>query len=735
MVNTTNFRISGMHCASCALNIERKLKKTPGVSSAAVNYGSETATVEFNESQAKPQDLAKAVSSLGYQAHLGEESESKVEAEKKAELKKLVQKLVVSSLFTSLLLIGAMLPFAPAWLTNPYLMWLLATPVQFWVGWSFYQSTWSGLQNRSANMDTLVALGTSVAYFYSVIATLFATQLLAAGIEPHVYFEIAATVITLILLGKYLEARAKSATSSAIKKLLGLSATTAHLKVGNKVKTIPLSQVKVGDLLLVKPGEKIPVDGLIVEGDGTVDESMVTGESLPVDKTKGQEVIGATINLTGALEVKATKVGADSLLFQIIDLVRRAQGSRAPIQNLADRVSGIFVPVVIMLSLATFLVWFNFGPEPVVLRSLISLINVLIIACPCALGLATPTSIMVATGRGAESGILVKNAESLERASQIGTVIFDKTGTLTEGKPGVQATKFIAKDETKLISQIISLESRSGHPLAQAIVRDLPEQEQTLKVEQFLDRAGLGIEGKVGGQKVLIGQAKLLQQNQVKLNQTLEQAAKDWPHQGWTVVYVAVEGQDVARLALADQIKPATSQTIIELSRMGIDSIMVTGDNQITAKAIAKLAGVSKVEAEVMPAGKEAIVRKYQTEGKKVAMVGDGVNDAPALAAADVGIAMGGGTDVAIESAGMTLLRSDISLVPQALRLSRITLTNIKQNLVWAFGYNIVLIPVAMGVLYPFFGVQLNPMLAGGAMAFSSVSVVLNALRLRRVKL
>ena len=730
---TTSFRISGMHCASCASLIEKKLKRTPGVNSAAVNYGSESATVEYDETRCKEKALGAAVAEVGYTAHLEKEKDEAIEAEKKRDLEILKKKLYASTFFTVLLLAGAMLPFAPSWLMSPWTMWLLATPVQFWVGWSFYQSAWSALLNRSSNMDTLVALGTSVAYFYSVFATAFFSVLLKAGVEPHVYFEIGATVITLILLGKFLEARAKSATSSAIKKLLGLQSKTANLLINGHVKIVSIEAIKVGDRLLVKPGEKIPVDGVLCDGVTTIDESMVTGESLPVEKKTGQNVIGATVNLTGAVEITATKVGSATMLAQIIELVRRAQGSRAPIQKLADQVSSIFVPVVIATAVATFLIWFNFGPAPVLVHSLMSLIAVLIIACPCALGLATPTSIMVATGRGAGMGILVKNAESLERASSINTVIFDKTGTLTEGRPSVQAMEFIGKNRQRLEALALSVESRSAHPLATAIARDLKG--EALKVTKFMDKAGLGVVGTVGKETVLIGKPKLLADFKVKPNKELATKAESWTKDGWTVVHMAVDAKEVGVIALADSIKPETRNVVNQLTHLGIKSIMVTGDNAATAKAIAKLAGIKDVEAEVLPEGKEAIVRKYQEQGAHVAMVGDGVNDAPALAAADVGLAMGEGTDVAIESAGLTLLRSDIALVPKAFALSRATMRNIKQNLAWAFGYNIVLIPVAMGILYPIWHIQLSPILAGGAMAFSSVSVVTNALRLRKVRL
>lgn len=718
----TSFRISGMHCASCAKNIERKLEQTKGVSQATVNYGSETASVEYDSHLAKSRDLEAAVTSLGYTPHLEEESESEVEAEKQRELNDLKQKLVISIIFTVLLLLGAMLPGAPSFLTNPWIQLVLATLVQFYVGRRYYQSTWSGLKNRTANMDTLVALGTTVAYLYSAVVTFFSLPL-------HVYFETSATIITLILLGKYFELSAKRQTTGAIRELLDLTPATAHLKKGSQVTTVPLERVVVGNRLLVKPGEKVPVDGSVVEGETSVDESMVTGESLPVIKSKGDKLIGGTINGSGSIEMVAEKVGRKTLLAGIIKLVKQAQGSRARIERLADTISSYFVPTIIILSLLTFLYWFNFGGVDVITQALLATISVLIIACPCALGLATPTSIMVATGRGAKAGILVKDAATLETAAKVKTILLDKTGTLTMGKPQLQDQAYTALKSTELRSlkqAVASIESRSHHPLAAAVVSGLKE-DSTLPVTSFRDLSGLGVTAKVNGKTYLVGSRKLLVKHGIKPDHKLEAKSQSWLESGWTLVYLSRGERHLGTLAIADQPRTDAKKVIKTLQSYGLTPVMVTGDNEMTAEAVAKKLGIQEVEAEVMPADKEALVRRYQRDGK-VAMVGDGVNDAPALAAADVSLAMGEGTDVAIESAGITLLRSDLSLVPQAFRLSHLTVRNIKQNLGWAFGYNLILVPIAMAGL-------LNPMLASAAMAFSSVSVVLNALRLRKVHL
>lgn len=748
-----SFPISGMHCASCAVNIQRKLGKTKGVTSASVNYANEQATVEYDESNCSEQDLSNTVSAIGYTAHIGaSDGEDIIAKERERELQELKKKLLVSGVLTTFLLIGSMVPFAPAFLKNMWVMWVLSTPVQFWVGWQYYRSAWSGLKNRTANMDTLIALGTSVAYFFSVVSLLFMEFFKSVGIESHVYFEVSATIITLILLGKFLELRAKGRTSEAIKKLLDLQAKTAHVIRNGKEVELPIEEVVKGDRLKVFPGEKIPLDGVILKGETAIDESMVTGESLPVEKNKGNKVIGSTINQSGAFEMVAEKVGGETMLAQIIELVKQAQGSRAPIQKLTDTVASYFVPAVMIISIFAFLVWFNFGPDPRFLHALISMISVLIIACPCALGLATPTSIMVGVGKGAENGILVKDAEALEVASKVNTILFDKTGTLTEGKPMVQERAFMENIddvssalkwdlpkkttiEQYIDSLILSVEKNSHHPLATAVIQFLEKNSSVLEVERFKDLSGLGVRAYVDDHEVLIGTRKFMEQEKVTFCAGLDQDAKQWREKAWTVSYVAVDKKHVALVGIADTLKATAPKTIKQLQKMGITPIMMTGDNQQTAKAIAKQVGITEVIAEVLPQDKEAHVSRLKGEGKVVAMVGDGINDAPALAAADVGMAMGGGTDVAIESAGITLLRSDIALVPGALKLSKLTMRNIRQNLCWAFGYNLILVPVAMGVLYPIFHVQLNPMLASAAMALSSVSVVTNALRLKQVKL
>ena len=717
-----SFRIGGMHCASCAANIERKLKKVSGVSDAAVNYGAEVAHVTYDPASCKKQTLADVVSSLGYIPHL---HDSEVEAERDMEqtLATLRKKVAIGATLVLPLLAGAML-HVPI-LDNPWVQLILATPVQFWIGRSFYQSAWSGLKNRVADMDTLVVMGTSVAYGYSVMALVLAT--LSARAPSDLYFESAAVVIVLVLLGKYLEMRAKGKTGEAIRKLLDLSAKSATVLKNGRPVTVPLAEIMVGDIILVKPGEKIPTDGTITKGETSVDESMITGESLPVEKQVGDIVVGATVNIGGAIEFSVSHVGEDTVLASIVKLVREAQGSRAQIERLADKVSAYFVPIVLVLAALTFLVWFPIaGAQPALIR----MVAVLVVACPCALGLATPTSIIVATGRAAHLGILIKNAETLEAASKVKHVLFDKTGTLTEGTPSVQAKLFIGNDIKGTESIVKAIEERSAHPLATAIAKGLSGSKEN--VVTVKDIPGVGVIAKVNKDVVLIGSATLLAREKVLESRELTAQSKVWGEKGWTIIYVAQNGVDVGRLAVSDTVRQESAATIGAVKALGIVPVMVTGDAQQVADIVAREVGITSVEAGVLPEGKEAIVQKYQAGG--VAMVGDGINDAPALAAATVGIAMGGGTDVAIASSGITLLRSDITLVPVVFRLARVTLRNIQENLIWAFGYNIVLIPVAMGVFYPVWHLQLSPMLAGAAMAFSSVSVVTNALRLRKVK-
>lgn len=746
---TISFHVSGMHCASCASNVQRKLLKTPGVSQAQVNYANEQATIEVDEKTFDESKAKSAVKDLGYTAHIGMQDTTDLsQKEREIELKSLKNKLYVSGFLTILLLIGAMIPMAPAILKNTFVALLLATPVQFWVGRRYYQSAWSALINKTTNMDTLIVLGTSVAYFYSlavvVISMFFGTEyLMKLGIEDHVYFETAATIITLILLGKFLEIQAKGQTSQALKKLIGLQAKTAHVvKKSGDVVDVAIEKVRVGDILLVKPGEKVPVDGIIESGESSLDESMVTGESLPVAKKSGDTVIGATLNSSGSFKMKAIKVGSQTMLSNIIELVKQAQGSRPPIQKLVDQVSSVFVPIVIVLSLITFGIWFLLGPEPVLVRSLVSMISVLIIACPCALGLATPTSLMVSVGKGAEKGILIKNAESLEVANKVTTILFDKTGTITKGKPEVQTIVFITQvqknTQENLHSMIMEVEKLSHHPLAGAVVAYYKTQKLSklkVAVTGFEDVSGKGVRAKIAGKELLIGTESFLKSQKVSIPTEVLSTVSELQQKAQTVSFVAYGGTAVAFIGISDSIKEGVKEVIETLNKMGVTSIMVTGDNQKTAQSIASQAGIESVYAQVLPQDKEEKVAQLRKKGAVVAFVGDGINDAPALAAADVGIAMGSGTDVAIESAGITLLRSDIALVPAAIKLSKLTMRNITENLVWAFGYNVILIPVAMGALYPLWGIQLNPMLASGAMALSSVSVVMNALRIKRIKL
>lgn len=737
---TISFRVSGMHCASCAANIGRALKKTDGIVDASVNYANEQARVTFSPDDVSRQQIVAAVDAAGYRAHLDEQDDDRAEIERAQELNDLRFKVIVSGMLSGMLMLS-MIPVFATLLHNPWLHWLLATPVQFWAGRQFYRGAWSALKNKTATMDTLVVMGTSAAYFFSVVAVIFSDLLIQQGIEPHVYFEAAAAIITFILLGKYLELKAKEKTSAAIKELLGLQPKKAFVKKGKKWIEVPLSEVVTGDIVLVKAGQKVPVDGRVIAGSTAVDESMITGESLPVSKTVGDDVVGATLNQSGSIEIEATHVGTDSVLATIVRLVQEAQGSRPPIQNLVDAVAAYFVPTIIVLSLITFVTWWVFGPEPQLLMALVSMINVLIIACPCALGLATPTSLMVGVGRGAQLGILIKDAQVLETAGTTTAVAFDKTGTLTIGKPQVQQVHIDSHhslSEAKLFALVKAVEEKSHHPLAQAIVTYVAQQypsAQSRAVENFTDHAGKGVSAQYNDSNIYIGSIALLQSLDITLPEEVVAKTTMWQSTGQTVSHVAIDGMYCASLAIADSLRPEAKQVVKKLQQLGITPVMITGDNKKTAAAIAAEAGIEQVRAEVLPEDKQSIVQELQSEGNVVAMVGDGVNDAPALAVANVSIAMGTGTDVAIESAGVTLLRSDISLVPQAIRLSQLTMRNIRQNLFWAFGYNVLLVPVAMGVLYPFFGIVLHPAMAGAAMAFSSVSVVLNALRLRSMKL
>ncbi len=741
MNETKTFPIKGMHCASCVRVLERALKKVEGIDEATVNLASEKATISFDPKVATDEKITSAISKVGYSALLqeGAKTEDEEKEEKQKELKVLKNKVVFSLLIGGLILWGSfpgLMETAPSFLQNFIVQFLLALPVQFFAGKDFYKAAIPALKNRTANMDTLVALGTTAAFAYSTVVTFIPNIIKGLGINPEPYFDVSVIIIGLILLGRFFEARAKAGTSEAIKKLIGLQAKTARVVRNGKEIDIPIGEVAVGDLIRVRPGEKIPVDGRIVEGESSIDESMVTGESIPYDKTKGDMVIGATINKTGTFTYKAMKVGQETMLAQIIKLVEAAQGSKAPIQRLADMISSYFVPVVIMLATLTFVVWYIVGPAPSFLYALLNMVAVLIIACPCAMGLATPTAIMVGTGKGAENGILIKDAESLETAHKVKTIIFDKTGTLTQGHPEV--TDIISLDskisQQKLLEIAASLEKGSEHSLAEAIVKEAESKSLKLeKIDGFKAVPGHGIEGSLNKIKYILGNRKLMNKEGIKIEDVLQ--IEKLENDGKTVMLLGSNKKLIGLVAVADVLKDSAKRGVLSLQKLGIEVAMITGDNQRTAKAIAQKLGITRVLSEVLPDEKEAEVRKIQAEGKTVAMVGDGINDAPALAAADVGIAMGTGTDVAIEAADITLINKDLESLAKAVKLSKKTMRTIKINLFWAFGYNVVLIPVAMGILYPFIGLLLNPIFASAAMAMSSVSVVSNSLLLKKAKI
>jgi len=737
------YSIKGMHCASCVGVIERSLKKVDGVIDSNVNLATEKATVTFDEDKVNDEKIASTVANAGYKVLLKEEEahQDEEKLEKQKELKKLRNKIIVSLFLGSLILWGSfpgLMNTAPKILQSFFIQFLLALPVQFWVGLEFYKATLPALRHRTANMDTLVALGTSVAFAYSSIVVFFPNLINSIGVQASPYFDVSTIIIGLILLGRFFEAKTKAGTSEAIKKLMGLSPKTARVVKNGKEIDVPIEEVLIGDIVRVRPGEKIPVDGIIVEGESSIDESMITGESMPLEKIKGDTVIGATINKSGSFLFKATKVGSGTMLSQIIKLVQDAQGSKAPIQRIADLISSYFVPVVIMLAIATFVVWYDFGTSKTLIFALLSMVSVLIIACPCAMGLATPTAVMVGTGKGAQSGILIKDAKSLEIAHKVNTVIFDKTGTLTKGKPEV--TDLITVQSSKLTVQSIlklaaSLEKVSEHPLAQAIVSKAEgEKVDFEKVDKFKAIAGHGVEGLIDKSRVLFGNKRLMEKEGINIKNIIEKMDELENH-GKTVMILAVNNNVEGLIAVADTIKENAREGIANLLKMGIEVVMITGDNKKTAEAIAKNLNIKRVLSEVLPSEKEAEVKKIQKEGKVVVMVGDGINDAPALASADVGIAMGSGTDITIEAADITLINKDLRSISWTVNLSKKTMKTIKMNLFWAFGYNIILIPVAMGVLYPFFHILLNPIFASGAMALSSISVVSNSLRLKRVNI
>ena len=707
-----------------------------------MNLATEKAKIEYIPSEIRLKEITKTIEQAGYKVleiPPEKELEDMEGILRRREYKLLRTKFSVGLILGAVIFLGSMrhwFPWVPSILNNFFILWAIASPVQFWIGWQFYRGAWGAFKHRNADMNTLIAVGTSAAYFYSVAATLFPSFFESGGIRPEVYFDTSSMIIVLILLGKLLEARAKGQTSEAIKKLIGLQPKTARVIREKKETDIPVEEVLVGDVVLVRPGEKIPVDGVIKDGKSSVDESMITGESIPVKKEPGNEVIGATINKTGSFKFQATKVGKDTALAQIIKLVQDAQGSKAPIQRLADVISGYFVPIVISIAIATFIIWFNFGPKPTITFSLLNFVAVMIIACPCALGLATPTAVMVGTGKGAEKGVLIKGGESLETAHKLDTIVFDKTGTLTKGEPEITDIITVnSYSEEEILKYTASAEKASEHPLGEGIIKRALERKIELQYpKDFNAIEGHGVEAQVDGIEVLIGNDKLMNKRQINIGD-LQSKAEDLAGDGKTPIYVSLEGNAAGLIAVADTLKENSIQAIERLKELGLEVIMLTGDNRKTAEAIARKAGIEKVLPEVFPEDKVHEVKNLQSGGRRVAMVGDGINDAPALAQADIGIAIGSGTDVAMEASDITLIKGDLRGVVSAIELSKRTIRIIKQNLFWAFFYNTAGIPIAAGVLYPFFGVLLNPIFASAAMAFSSVSVVTNSLRLRRTKL
>ncbi len=729
MSKKESIKISGMSCAACSARIEKVLNKVEGIEQAAVNLASEKATIKYDSSKLKLSDVIKVVDNLGYKAELADEvSKDKEKEQREKEIKRLRLELIISVVLSAPLLFAMILMLVNMDIPifhNPYFQLMIATPIQFIIGFRFYRNAYYALRAKSANMDVLIAMGTSAAYFFSIYNAFFAPH--DEGMMKELYFEAAAVIITLILLGKYLEAVAKGKTSDAIKKLMGLQAKTARVIRDGEELDILIEDVEVGEIIVVRPGEKVPVDGKILEGNSSLDESMLTGESLPVEKKAGDFVIGATINKFGTFKFEATKIGKDTTLSQIIKMVEDAQGSKAPIQKIADQVSAVFVPAVIGIAVVTFLIWYltvcNFTD------AIISAVSILVIACPCALGLATPTAIMVGTGKGAENGILIKGGEHLEMTYKLNAIVLDKTGTITKGQPDVTDVMPIGDfGKGDILRMAAMTEKNSEHPLGVAIYERGKKEFGTIPdPEQFEAIPGRGVKAVVDEREIYIGTRKMMQEVDIGIA-LAEAAVEKLEDEGKTAMLMAVGGRLEAILAVADTLKESSKDAIEELKHMGIEVYMITGDNRRTAAAIARQVGIENVLAEVLPENKAEEVERLMKQGKRVAMVGDGINDAPALATADIGMAIGTGTDVAIEAADITLMRGDLKMIPAAIRLSRKTMRKIKQNLFWAFIYNIIGIPfAALGLL--------NPMIAGGAMAFSSVSVVTNSLSLKRAKL
>lgn len=725
------YPVMEMTCAACANSVETTLSHSPGVLNAQVNYATQSVKIEMIPGVTDGPKLKKIVQGVGYDLLVDEEENEydTIAALKEQHYKKMQRKFIGAMIFSVPLFIIGMfymnIPYAN------YIMWGLSTPMLFYFGNQFFIGAWKQLKNKSANMDTLVAMSTGTAYVFSVLVTLFPSFFESRGLSGHVYFEAAGIVIAFILLGKLLEERAKGNTSSAIRQLMGLQSNEVMLVIdGNKVLT-PLSQVEVGDVVLVRPGEKIAVDGTVIDGASYVDESMISGEPIAVAKTKGSVVYSGTINQKGSFEFKADKVGGDTLLSQIIKMVQIAQGSKAPVQRLVDKIASIFVPIVIGIAILSFILWNVLGEDHAFLHGFVSFVTVLVIACPCALGLATPTAIMVGIGKGAEQGILIKDAESLERAQKVNAVILDKTGTITEGKPVVNGIQIFGGDKAGIENILFSMESNSDHPLAQAVISSLKDRAQLLEGLQIENIVGKGIQAQYDGSSYFLGSPTYIEETGIFINESVGKWMERYYEEANTVILLSNQTEVLAALAITDQIKESSREAIQRMHDMQVDVYMLTGDNAHTASAVAKSVGITHFVAHMMPSDKAEFVEKLQAQGKVVAMVGDGINDSNALAQADVGIAMGQGSDIAIDVAKMVIISSDLSKIPTAIRLSKDTVKTLRQNLFWAFIYNIIGIPIAAGLLYPINGFLLDPMIAGAAMALSSVSVVGNSLRLK----
>jgi P-type Cu2+ transporter len=731
------FPVLDMSCAACAVSVESTLKATAGVKDAGVNFANQTAWVEYDKSQTMPADLQNSVRAIGYDLVVNVEDPNAVQEEAQRKHYDEVKFRTTWSIILSVpvVIIGMFFMDMPY---GTYISMALSSPVVFYFGRNYFVTAWKQARHGKANMDTLVALSTGIAFLFSVFNTFFPEFWHSRGLHAHVYYEAAAVVIAFISLGKLLEERAKSNTSSAIKKLMGLQPKTVRVLIDGTEQELPIASVKVGHIVLVRPGEKIPVDGVVVSGSSYVDESMISGEPVAVSKNEGEKVFAGTVNQKGSFQFKAEKVGGDTILAQIIKMVQQAQGSKAPVQKLVDKIAGIFVPVVIGISILTFIVWMIAGGENAFTHALLTSVTVLVIACPCALGLATPTAIMVGIGKGAENNILIKDAESLELGHKVNAIVLDKTGTITEGKPVVTDMEWDAHDDLiKQYKQILyTLEIQSEHPLAEAVVNRLKEEGVYGEpVDQFESITARGVKGNSGGKTFFIGNRKLIDENKITVSSKIASRAGSLQAEAKTVVYFSDNADVLAVIAIADKIKATSKEAVRALHAKGIDVYMLTGDNEQTAKAVAAQVGITHYKGEVLPSQKAEFVKQLQSQGKIVAMVGDGINDSHALAQADVSIAMGRGSDIAMDVAKITLITSDLQSIPKALTLSTKTVMGIRQNLFWAFIYNLIGIPIAAGILYPINGFLLDPMIAGAAMALSSVSVVTNSLRLKTVKL